>query len=138
MADDRVKLTVRATPEQSRAVAIAARALGLTVNDYLLGRALDSAARDAEAARLSVRLDALEAGLAEALAAFRSDVKADLADALADALAEAGDATAAAIKEQADRTMRGLQSVVDYVQKVAGKRQAPQPKAEQKTEEANA
>lgn len=122
----RVKLTIRATPEQGRAVREAARALGMSANDFVLGRALAKATGDEEAARLSARLDAFESGLSEALEAFRCDIKADLAD----AFAEASAASTAAFKEQTDRTMKGLQSVVDYVRQVAEKRQVPQRQAE--------
>jgi uncharacterized protein (DUF1778 family) len=65
----RIRITVRATPEQVAAIDAAAKKLGLDRNSYLLLRATAGAADDAIVDGISSAMDVMREELAGALAA---------------------------------------------------------------------
>jgi uncharacterized protein (DUF1778 family) len=101
MANRRVDVKVRVTPEQHAQLVAAARSLGLSLSDYMAFKSIG----DARDQAIFERMDALEGALASALEAHREALADDAKTAIA-----AGN----------ERTQKALKSMADWLQKRLG------------------
>ena len=69
MTSRRVDIKVRVTPEQRTEIAAAARALGLTMTDYMAFKTLGDAREHALMQQIDARMNATDAALANAMEA---------------------------------------------------------------------
>ena len=71
MASRRVDIKVRVTPAQRAEIAAAARALGLTMTDYMAFKSLGDAREQELLQRIDAHMDATTTALADAVASHR-------------------------------------------------------------------
>lgn len=88
MVSRRVDIKVRVTPEQRAELLAAARALGLTMNDYMAFKALGDARERALLEHLDAHLAATDAALADALHAQHEATTAALEQIRAEVIAQ--------------------------------------------------
>lgn len=93
MASRRVDIKVRVTREQRAELAAAARALGLTMNDYVSFKALGDAREHALLERIDAHLAATDAALADALRGQHEATIAALEQVRTDVIAQGDRAT---------------------------------------------
>lgn len=93
MASRRVDIKVRITPEQRAELAAAARALGLTMNDYVAFKALGDAREHALLERIDAHLAATDAVLANAVRAQHEATVTALEQVRAEVVAQGDRAT---------------------------------------------
>lgn len=103
MISKRVDIKVRVTPEQRAEIAAAARALGLTMNDYVAFKTLGDAREHALMQQIDARMDATDTALANAMETHLQ------------ATASALEAIRAEVIAQGDRTKANLEKLATAV-----------------------
>lgn len=103
MASKRVDIKVRVTPEQRAEIATAARALGLTMTDYMAFKALGDAREHALMQQIDARMNDTDTALANVLEAHQQ------------AIASALDVIRVEVIAQGDRTKANLEKLAAAV-----------------------
>lgn len=98
------KITVRLTADEAAAIKTKAAEMGLTENDYVVGKALAAVTVDAGVREVSERMDALEGALASALEAH--------SEAIADTMKDDREEISAALTRQAEQVKRLLETAL--------------------------
>ena len=104
MTISRVDIKVRVTPEQRAEIAAAARALGLTMNDYVAFKSLGDAREQALIERIDAHMNAATTALADAVASHRH------------AIVEALGAIQSEVVAQGDRAKGNLEKLAAALQ----------------------
>jgi hypothetical protein len=104
-----VDIKVRVTPEQRAEIAAAARALGLTMTDYMAFKSLGDAREQEQMQRMDAHMNATATALADAVAAHRHAIIGALGAIRSEVIAQ-GDRTKGNLEKLAAAMLHRQQS----------------------------